>query len=215
MDTTIEQVIEEYFPQFEGALKEEIIKWGYLKKFDPNVQIMDVGQTISNIPLIYEGNVKIFREDEDGNELFLYYLESGESCAISMVCSGRERISKIKAVAIETSYAIMIPLEYMDAWMQQYKSWYYFVLETYQHRMDELLYSIDNIAFKKMDERLLAYLRKNAEAQNSWELNTNHQTIATELNSSREVISRLLKKLEQRGAIKVSRNKITIIDLFV
>lgn len=209
------KVVEENFPSFEPELRDEIARNGNLRTFAAGEQIIDTGQPILSIPLIYKGNVKIYREDEDGHELFLYYLEPGDACAISMICSTRERMSLIKAFALEESEAIMIPVEHMDNWMQKYSSWYQFVLETYQLRMDELLRTIDDIAFKKLDDRLLEYLRKNAESQNSWELHTNHQTIATELNTSREVVSRLLKKLEQKGVLEISRNRIKIIDFFV
>lgn len=211
----LQKVVEENFPSFEPELRNEIARNGNLRTFAAKEQIIDTGQPILSIPLIYNGNVKIYREDEDGHELFLYYLEPGDACAISMICSTRERMSLIKALALEESKAIMIPVEHMDSWMQNYSSWYQFVLETYQLRMDELLRTIDDIAFKKLDDRLLEYLRKNAESQNSWELHTNHQTIASELNTSREVVSRLLKKLEQKGVLEISRNRIKIIDFFV
>lgn len=211
----IENIVAENFPSFERELRDEIARYGSLRTFAAKEQIIDTGQPILSIPLIYNGNVKIYREDEDGHELFLYYLEPGDACAISMICSTRERMSLIKALALEDTEALMIPIEHMDQWMQRYSTWYHFVLETYQLRMDELLRTIDDIAFKKLDDRLLEYLRKNAESQNSWELHTNHQTIATELNTSREVVSRLLKKLEQKGVLELSRNHIKIIDFFV
>ena len=211
----IKEILEDHFPHFEAELKTEIAETCQLKTFEPESQIMDSGQAIAFIPLIYDGNVKIYREDDEGHELFLYYMEPGEACAISMICSTREKMSHIKAVSLQESHAIMIPIDHMDSWIRKYPTWYYFVMETYQMRMEELLSAIDDIAFKRLDERLLEYLRKNAESQNSWELHTNHQTIATELNTSREVVSRLLKKLEQRGAVELSRNRVKLIDPFI
>jgi len=207
-------VLIKHFPDFEKELLEEIAGKATLRRFEEGDELMDTGQPILHIPLIYSGNVKIYREDDEGHELFLYYLEPGDACAVSMICSTRERMSLIKARAVATSEALMIPVELMDHWMQRYPSWYRYVLETYQTRMDELLHTIDAIAFKRLDDRLLDYLRKNAESQNSWELHTRHQTIANELNTSREVVSRLLKKLEQRGVLELGRNRIKILDFF-
>lgn len=211
----IKDILKKHFPGFETELMDEIDQLGKIISFPANELMMDFGAPIEMIPLIFKGNVKVYREDENGNELFLYYLESSDACALSLVCSGRDKISRVRAVAVEETLAIAIPISKMDEWMQKYRSWYQYVLETYQFRLEELLRTIDTIAFKRMDDRLIEYLRKTSEAHNSLILNETHQSIAQELNSSREVISRLLKKLEQKGMIKLSRNQIEIIDLFI
>lgn len=172
--------------------------------------MMDIGGHIQNIPLLYKGMVKIFREDDDGNELFLYYLYPGEACAISFVCSMKEKKSKIKAITVEDSEFITVPIEYMDEWMLEEKSWYQFVLETFNFRFEELLHTVDDIAFHQMDERLVNYLIKSAQAAGSRTVETSHQVIANELNSSREVISRLLKSLERQGKVTLGRGKIEL-----
>ncbi|WP_226390996.1 Crp/Fnr family transcriptional regulator [Penaeicola halotolerans] len=213
--TELSQILKANFKHLENDLRDEIVQFGKLESIPAGDLLMDMGSPITYVPLIFEGNIKVTREDEEGNEIFLYYLESGDSCALSLICSGRERISRIRAVATEDVVAIMIPIAKMDEWMVKYKTWYYFVLETYQYRLEELLRTIDSIAFKKMDDRIVEYLRKTSETQNSLTLHATHQSIAQELNSSREVISRLLKKLEQKGMIKLGRNQIEIIDLFL
>jgi len=149
-------VLIKHFPDFEKELLEEIAGKATPRRFEEGDELMDTGQPILHIPLIYSGNVKIYREDDEGHELFLYYLEPGDACAVSMICSTRERMSLIKARAVATSEALMIPVELMDHWMQRYPSWYRYVLETYQTRMDELLHTIDAIAFKRLDAGLLA-----------------------------------------------------------
>lgn len=207
------EVIKEYFPTFEDALVDEISQNGILKTIEADDYLMDIGQKIEKVPLIIEGQVKIFREDEQGRELFLHYLQPGDACAISMVCSQREKISKIKAVTLEKTKAIIVDIDFMDAWMKRYQSWYYFVVDTYSDRFEEVLKTLDSIAFQKMDQRLVNYLLKNAEAQNSMTLKTTHQQIANDLSTSREVISRLLKKLEQNGHVKLHRNMLEIVDL--
>lgn len=202
------------FSQFEPELMQEISSVAILEEVPANTLLMDVGLPIRSMPLILSGNVKIFREEEDGRELFLYYIEGGEACALSLICSGRERISKIKAITMDQVRLLRIPIEKMDEWMQRYSSWYLFVLETYQFRLEGMLQTIDQIAFKNMDERLLNHLRVLSEAANSYVIEATHRSIAAELGTSREVISRLLKRLEHRGVISLSRNHIKIIDLF-
>ena len=171
---------------------------------------MDIGEDIEQIPLLYKGMVKIFREDEQGNELFLYHLYPGEACAISFVCSMKEKKSKIKALTVEDSEFITVPINRMDDFMLKFKSWYYFVLETFNFRFEELLSTVDEIAFHQMDERLVNYLVKSAQAIGSRTVETSHQTIANELNSSREVVSRLLKTMEGQGKVKLGRGRIQL-----
>ena len=208
----IRKILDFSFTQFyDSELKDEIAKIGTLKSIKEGVHLMDVGQYVKSIPLIVKGKLKIFREDEEGNELFLYYLYNGEACAISLVCTINDRISQVRAVAMEDTQVITIPIENMDRFMMTYRSWYQFVVRTYGMRLNEMLHTIDSIAFLKMDERLLAYLDKTAEVRDSQIINDTHQNIATELNTSREVISRLLKQMEKKGLVKLSRNHIEIL----
>jgi len=200
------------FPQFENDLFEEIIKEGQLVLFPEDELMMDIGQRVEQIPLIVKGTVKIFREDEKDHEIFLYYLKEGEACAITLICSAREGYSKIKAIPIEDTTAIVLPIKKLDEWMFKYKSWYYFVMDSYQEKFEELLKVVEEIAFHQMDERLLAYLRKSVEANNSNIIKATHQQIAGELNTSREVVGRLLKKLEQSRTVKIGRNQIELIN---
>jgi len=139
-----------------------------------------------------------------------YYLQPGEACAISIICASKAETSQISAVAMEDTTALMVPIKFMDEWMSKYKSWYYFVLETYRNRFEELLTVIDNVAFRNMDERLFFYLKRYTETNHSNTISLSHQQIADELNSSREVISRLLKKMEQRGLVVLNRNSIEL-----
>jgi CRP/FNR family transcriptional regulator, anaerobic regulatory protein len=137
-----------HFPDFERELIEEIIKEGKLVLFPENELIMDMGQKVEQIPLIVQGLVKVFREDEDDNEIFLYYLHPGEACAITLICSAREGHSKIKAIPVEDTTAIILPISKLDEWMPKFKSWYYFVMDSYQDRFEELLKVVDAVAFR-------------------------------------------------------------------
>ena len=204
--------VKDQFSSFEEPLVQEIISCGELVQFQPDALMMDIGQKVEIIPLIVDGTVKVFREDEDDHELFMYYLHAGEACAITMICSAREGYSKIKAIPEELTTVISVPISKLDEWMLKYKSWYYFVMDTYQDRFEELLKVVDGIAFHRMDDRLIEYLEKNAEASQRRVVHKTHQQIAQELNSSREVITRLLKKLEQRGMVRVNRNQIELLS---
>lgn len=206
-------VFEEIFPGFEKPLREIILEKSEIKYFKAGDQLMKTGQYFRSTMLLVEGLVKVYREDDQGNEFFMYYLQPGQACALSMVCATKSETSQIMAKAVKDTTMIAIPLKYMDEWMSQYKSWYHFVLETYRSRFEELLVTLDNVAFQAMDERLLFYLKKNQETLKTSVLEISHQEIASELNSSREVISRLLKKMEQMGKVRLNRNSIEIVGL--
>ena len=196
-----------FFPLFDRDLAEFLAEIGEVKTFPEGEILMKTGQYFKASMLLVRGRVKLYREGDDGNEFFMYFLEGGNACALSMICATRNQASGIMAVAVEETEVIMIPIRYMDQLMTQYRSWYYFVLETYRSRFEELLVVIDNIAFKNMDERLEWYLRQQS-AKLGNTLHLTHQQIANDLNSSREVISRLLKKMEKIKRLQLHRNHI-------
>jgi CRP/FNR family transcriptional regulator, anaerobic regulatory protein len=199
------------FPQFEPALVERIEKEAVQRSFYSGDVIMRTGQYIKSAVLVLEGRIKIYRENQDGGEFLMYYLEPGQACAVSMICAIQSQTSEIMAVAEENTEVLMIPIQLMDELMNTYKSWYQFVIQTYRGRFDELLSVVDNIAFRNMDERLEFYLKRHAGDGNRKNIELSHQQIADDLNSSREVISRLLKKMEQRNLVKLHRNMIELL----
>lgn len=201
------------FPMFEPELLDKLAEIGTLKTFQEGEEMMRTGQYFRSTMLIVDGLVKLYREGDEGGEFFVYYIEPGNACALSMVCASQQKTSEVMARAMKESTAIMVPIDKMDALMLEHRSWYYFVLETYRARFEELLTIIDAIAFKAMDERLEFYLVKQAKTLSSTVLSTTHQQIADDLNTSREVISRLLKKMEQEGMISLHRNQIDLAPL--
>lgn len=205
---SIKSHIENVFPQFEPALKERLAEVCVFREFKAGELLMQTGQYFKSTMLILDGRVKLYREGEDGGEFFMYYLQSGNACALSMICATRQETSQVLAKAEEDTQVLMVPISMMDELMQNYRTWYYFVLETYRSRFEELLVVIDQIIFKGMDERLLFYLKNQYEKLGSAELRITHQEIANDLSSSREVISRLLKKMEQNGLLHLHRNYI-------
>ena len=208
-----EKKLNQLYPQFEPALRDDLVNNSEVLHFNEGEQLMRTGQYFKSAMLILEGLVKVYREDEEGNEFFMYHLHPGEACALSLVCATKQETSQIMAKADKDTEVLAIPLQLMDQWMTQHKSWYHFVLETYRSRFEELLLTLDNIAFRAMDERLEFYLKRHRDSQQTNKLSLNHQQIADELNSSREVISRLLKKMEQMGKVSLGRNEIEIKDL--
>ena len=172
--------------------------------------LMDIGSKINTIPMIISGSVKVMRENEEGHELLLYYLQPGETCAMSLTCCMAFKRSEIRAVAQEKVTMLIIPVEFMDEWMK-FRDWRSFVMNTYRMRFEELLDAVDSIAFHRMDERLLKYLSDNSNSLNASEIHMSHQEIAVDLNSSREVISRILKQIERNGLVKLGRNRIQLL----
>jgi len=198
---------------FEKQLQEEILKTGIVKSFQPNDVLIREGQFITSFPLVLKGLIRITRNNDDGNELLLYYLKQNEVCAMSLTCCMTNLTSNVKAVAEEETEVIMLPVEMLDTWMCKYPGWKQFVMQTFQNRFRELIDTIDSIAFLKLDERLVRYLIDRNRTSGVTTLNETHQDLALRLNTSREVISRLLKKLEKEGKIKLSRNFIDFTNL--
>ncbi len=197
---------------FEESLINEICKVGRLRKIGADHLVISVGDTITYMPIIVSGSLKVMTEDSNGDELLLYYLELGDTCAMTLNCCSREAKSTISALTEEESEILFIPVENMEAWMVKYKTWRNFVLESYNTRMNELLEAIDNLAFNNMEERLKKYLRDRAMVMHQGNLKITHKHIATDLNSSRVVISRLMKKLEIDGVIKQFRNRVEVLE---
>ncbi len=202
---------QELFPQFEPGLLGVIEKEAVQRSYSAGDIIMRTGQFIKSTALVLAGQIKIYRENPEGGEFLMYYLGPGQACAVSMICALQSQTSEIMAKAEEDTEVLMIPVQLMDDLMNKYKSWYHFVIQTYRSRFDELLSVIDNIAFRNMDERLEFYLKRYAEKMGKKNVDLSHQQIADDLNSSREVISRLLKKMEQRNLVKLHRNMIELL----
>ena len=197
----------------EKGIREEFDEVGSSLEFNAGDIIVEPNKYIKVIPLVLKGTIKVIRETNGGNELILYYIRSGESCAVSLSTSLMNKLSNIKAVAEENVELIAIPSSISSKWYEIYSSWRMFVLKTMDNRYDEIINALDSVAFKKIDERLVDYLKSKTKALQSNVLNITHQEIANELSTSREVISRLLKQLEQKGVLKLFRNKVEILSL--
>jgi CRP/FNR family transcriptional regulator, anaerobic regulatory protein len=212
METSkISMLLDKNFPQFEQELKEIIAKNGSIKKFKANEMLIRSGEPMRSTMLVASGHIKLFTEGEEGEEFFMYYLEPGQACAMSMICASGSQKSDVEAYAIEESEIISLPIEMMGEMMSKYKTWYTFVIENYRSRFQELLDTLRSVAFNALDERLEYYLVKQKNAFNTSLLPLTHEQIANDLNSSRVVISRLLKQLEQKGRVKLHRNALELL----
>lgn len=202
----VDWYLKNVFTMFEPSLRQKLSQIAIVRTFEPGDVMMRTGQYINFTTMIAEGRVKLYREGEDGEEFFMYYLKPGNACALSMVCAARQEASQIMAKAIEKTVAMMVPIQMMGELMSEYPSWYMYVIENYRERFEELLLVVDNVVFKGMDERLEFYLKSQYEKLGKREILLTHQEIANDLNTAREVVSRLLKKLEQSGKVKLYRN---------
>ena len=207
-----ELLVETYGSVFEEDLIDEIVKVSILQQFELGDILIDFGDYIKKMPLLINGAIKILREDFDEGELLLYFIEKGDTCAMSMTCCLGETKSEIRAKAETRGQVIMIPISNMEEWMGKYKSWRNFVFNSYNNRLKEMLSAIDNLAFMNMDERLLNYLFDKSKINKSKEIHNTHQEIAYDLNTSRVVVSRLLKALEIEGKIKLNRASIELLN---
>lgn len=199
------------FPDiYERETAEAILEIGKLKKLRADDWMVDIGDPIVYMPLLLKGQLRILREDDEGHELLLYYIRPGETCAMSLTCCSGNAVSNVRAIAEEDTELLLLPIQIIDEWTTKYPSFKSFILKTYQKRFEELLNTIDSIAFHNLDDRLSQLLKQKSEKEGS-ELKTTHQELANQLNSSREVISRLLKQMERKGKIQMGRNKIILL----
>ncbi|SNY95298.1 Crp/Fnr family transcriptional regulator [Flagellimonas pacifica] len=207
------ELLETFESQFEQSLIDEIVAEGKLVEVPAGEILMDIGNYIRSIPLLLSGAIKVLREDDEGDELLLYYLEQGETCSMTMACCMGQTKSEIRAITETETEIVMVPVQKMEEWMAKYKGWRNYVFESYHNRLNELLHTVDSIAFKNLDQRLMEYLIKKSEVTNDNCIRNTHQEIAYDLHTSRVVISRLLKKLEKLKKLKLHRSHIQIIDL--
>jgi CRP/FNR family transcriptional regulator len=209
----LEELKTNYGYLFEEELLQEINNVGTYKDISEGNQLINIGEYIKSMPLLISGAIKILREDANGDELILYFIERGDTCAMTLSCCIGQSKSEIRAIAETDTKLIMIPVQKMEEWLGKYKSWQKFILQSYHDRMSELLQAIDTIAFLKLDERLFKYLKDKAMVNHNDVIQVTHQEVAQDLHTSRVVISRLLKKLAINGKIELHRNYIKVIDL--
>lgn len=199
-----------YASVFEEELINEIVNIGMFRTIDSGDILIDIGDKMTHIPLILHGAVKIIREDKNGEEIALYFLEKGDTCAISFVNCIHKTKSIFRGVTERKTEGIFVPVDLVDSWLIKYESWRHFIIDSYHLRLLEMVESIDSLAFMRLDDRLHKYLVEKVKIMKTNILIITHQEIADDINTSRVVVSRLLKLLENEGKIKIRRNRIII-----
>ena len=208
-----EKLVSNYKLIFEEKLLDEIVNVGTFQRLKNEEILIDIGDEMTHIPLLTKGVVKIMRADDNGDDIVLYYLEKGDTCAISFVNCINKRKSIFKGIVKKDMEGVFIPVSLVDTWLKKYESWRHFIIDSYHLRLIEMVESIDRLAFLKLEERVYKYLTDKVAIEKDKALIITHKEIGDDLNSSRVVISRLLKRLEHEGKITIRRNKIILEEL--
>jgi CRP/FNR family transcriptional regulator len=207
------KLVSNYKLIFEEKLLDEIVDVGTFQRLKNEEILIDIGDEMTHIPLLTKGVVKIMRADDNGDDIVLYYLEKGDTCAISFVNCINKRKSIFKGIVKKDMEGVFIPVSLVDTWLKKYESWRHFIIDSYHLRLIEMVESIDRLAFLKLEERVYKYLTDKVAIEKDKALIITHKEIGDDLNSSRVVISRLLKRLEHEGKITIRRNKIILEEL--
>ncbi|MBW6502441.1 MAG: Crp/Fnr family transcriptional regulator [Bacteroidales bacterium] len=202
------EMIRKVFPFLEKELIAELSDVSGLLNLKSGRSILDDGDYIKSFPMVISGSLRVLRLSEDGSELLLYYLDQGEICAMALTCCMGLQKSNIRMVAEEDSVVLSVPVDKPEKWLSEYRTWKEFMMYSYKKRFDELLETIDSIAFTKLDERLIRFFEERYRSTGKTEFSGTHQDIALQLNTSREVVSRLLRNLEKRELVITERNSV-------
>ena len=189
----------------------KLFEYGQQKSFKEGEVILNENAYIKSVPIVISGSMRVMRTDEDGRELLLYYIKSGESCIMSFLGGLHDDTSKVKAIAEEAAEVLFVPVDKVREMIKEFPEWTEYIFKLYHKKFEELLAVVNDVAFKKLDERLLDFLKKKCELSGEKTIHITHEQIAIELGSARVVISRLLKHMEDLNLIELGRNKITLL----
>lgn len=192
-------------------LVKKLQQYSIRKEYEAGSIILNENSHIRSIPIVTKGTLKVIRTEEDGREILLYYIKAGESCIMSFLGGLHNETSKVKAEVEEDAEILFLPVDKVSLFIKEYPQWLDYIFRLYHKRFEELLEIVNAIAFKKVDERMLALLNKKTELTGNKTLNITHEQLANELGTARVVVSRLLKQLEEIGKVKLGRNKITLV----
>lgn len=206
------EAINSFSAVFEAALLEELATRSMMMTVPAGATVLRTGKPITGVPLMLSGTLKVSRVSEEGQELLLYYLKAGSTCPMSLTCFMTSQLSSVSAMAEEDSSFWAVPANVVDELFQKYPSWKWFVMNTILEGLTQVIRSIDDVAFKKTDERLVGYLKQRSRVTGSALINLSHQQIAEELGTNRVVVSRLLKKLETDNKLLLYRNQIKLLS---
>ncbi|HEU5289912.1 MAG TPA: Crp/Fnr family transcriptional regulator [Cyclobacteriaceae bacterium] len=195
---------------FEKELISKIMEVSAVVNFNAGDEIIREGQYMKTVPLLLRGLVKVFTRNED-KELLLYYIQPLQSCVMTFNSSLKAEKSKALAVAEEDSTILLIPSDKISKWIQEYPKLNQLFYDEFEHRYLDLLETVQELVFDRLDKRLYKFLKEKAQISGKNPLNISHQKIASELGSSREVITRVLKKLEKEKKIEQHNRAIRVL----
>ena len=198
-------------PLFHTELSQAVTSFGQVKKIEAGTSLLSENSYIQVIPIVLKGSLRVMRTDEDGKEILLYYIKKGESCIMSFLGGIHHETSKVTAVAEEDSEILLIPVSKAGEWVKEFPEWTDFIFKLYHKRFEELLAVVNAVAFQKLDDRIMQLLKQKSVLHNTKEVKITHQQLADELGTTREVVSRLVKQMENDGLIRLSRNKVTLL----
>lgn len=206
-------MIESNFTEFQSSpeLKKKLEEYGIEKTFQEGDVILRENAYPNSVPIVKNGAIRVLRTDDDGREILLYYIQSGEGCVMSFLGALHQDTSKLKAIAEEETEILFVPIEKVMSLMKEYPEWLNYIFKLYHKRFEELLEVVNEVAFKKMDERILSFIQKRVELTNSKTITITHESLANELGTARVVVSRLLKQMEDEELVLLGRNKITLL----
>lgn len=189
----------------------DLKRYGQLKKMEQGDILFEENTSIRAVPIILKGSIKVYQSDDEFKELLLYYLKEGDTCIMSVLNGLYNEDNQLKAVANEKSEVLLLPVEKLGMLTMRHPEWINYIFRIYHQRFQELLEVVNAVAFKKMDERLLGYLKKRSDLNNEQSIKITHEELANELGTARVVVSRLLKQMESNGLVRLSRNKIILV----
>jgi CRP/FNR family transcriptional regulator len=196
--------------KYTPEINEKLIDYGFTKTFAEGDVILNENAYIKAIPIVMSGSIRVMRTDDDDREILLYYIKAGESCIMSFLGGIHQDTSKVKAIAEEPTEILFVPIDKVNLLIKDYPEWLDYIFRLYHKRFEELLDVVNAIAFKKLDERLLDFIKKKCAINENKTLVITHEHIANELGTARVVVSRLLKQMEQEGLVTLGRNKIIL-----
>jgi len=192
-------------------IREKLATVGFTKTFAEGDIILNENAYIKAIPIVTKGSIRVMRTDDEGREILLYYIKAGESCIMSFLGGLHHDTSKVKAIVEEESEILFIPVDKVNLLIKEFPEWLDYIFRLYHKRFEELLEVVNAIAFKKLDERLLNFIKKKCQVTGSQTLQMTHEQLANDLGTARVVVSRLLKQMEEIGLVELGRNKIVLL----
>ena len=208
----VQELKEAYGMVLNEDLIDSIAEQGRFVSVSKGDLIMDIGDPIPGMPLLISGAIKILRVDDAGDEMLLYFLEQGDSCAMTLGSFFGQTKSDIRAVAEQDSRFVIMPLDKVIEWTGVHTDFRQFVFESFNTRLKELVEAMDSLAFLDLHGRTAKYLDDRVKVNGTTTLATTHAEIAADLHTSRVVVSRILKQLENEGKISLHRNRIEVLE---